>query len=478
MKQLPHQSPITQSPNHPITCHPITSHPVTRHRVIASLLLFSLLLFPASAPVQAQSNATRGTVIIAIATDLPPFAAQAANGQVVGFDMDLLNMLVRTAGLRVAYEPVPFIQLIPGVATELYDAAAGCIGVDEERKVLVDFSAPYFTTGAVLVVSQNNPPLYDLTDLTPAMTISTIAESQTEALLRAHNVATVVTVATMAEALELAAAQVTTAALADEISAERFMRSHPEVGLHSVSGLVAPGSCAIAVSKGNPRLLLELNAALTRLKNNGKYLAIYRRWFGNRPLTGPRPAVRPTPIVASTQLTATVAATLAVTTTTGAESPLAAAAMGAYAVTLLTEPPAYQILELAPAGAWLKSPPLADEEPLRGLNTLSSGQLPVQQGRWQALPADPLAQRIAISATVPFSVTAPTGTPSDSAILPQSSRKEYQLTIGDDGALQGTYILYTSAPPTATVAVTATMNSTATGWISETVELIGQRIVE
>lgn len=446
-------------------------HPVTRQRLITHLLLLCLLLLPAPSPAQAQSNPTRGTVIIAVATDAPPFASQAANGQVVGFDVDLLNMLVRTAGLRVAYEAAPFIQLIPGVATRLYDAAVGCIWVGEERKALVDFSAPYFSTGPVLVVSKNNPPLYELSDLTPTMTVSAMAESRTEATLRTHNVATVVPVASQAEAMELAAARVTAAALVDEISADRFMRSHPEAGLHSVSGLVATESCAIVVSKENPRLLLELNAALTRLKNNGKYLAIYRRWFGNRPLTGPRPMSRPTTIAASTQLTTA----MAVTTTASPVDPLAEAAMGAYAVTILTEPKRYQLLELAPAGLWLEGPALADEEPLRGMQSFGAGQMPVQQGHWQVLSADPLALGIPISATVHLSATlAGTGAPSavTETVPPMLSRKEYQLTIRDDGTLQGTYILYTSTPPTATVAMTETVSAT------ETVELIGQRIVQ
>lgn len=448
--------------------HQSPCHPVTRHRVIACLLLLCLLLLPAPSPVLAQSNAIRGTVIIAVATDTPPFASQAANGQVVGFDIDLLTMLVRTAGLRVSYEAVPFIELIPGVATRLYDAAVGCIGVEEERKALVDFSAPYFTSGSVLVVSKNNPPLYDLSDLTPAMTISTMAKSQSEATLRTHNVATVVAVASMPEALALAAARVTAGALVEEIVADRFLRSHPEAGLHSVSGLVETGACAIAVSKENPQLLLELNAALTRLKNNGKYLAIYRRWFGNRPLAGPRPASRLAPIPASTQLTTTVTATTTATPETG----LAEAALGAYAVTLLTEPQRYQLLELAPTGLWLESGALTDEAPLRGIQSLGEGQLPVQQGRWQALPTDPLALTIAISATVPLTVTTP------GPVSPVPSRKEYQLTIQDDGTLQGTYTLYTSVQPTITVVITETVITSKTELITETVELIGQRIVQ
>ncbi len=299
---------------------------LTRYRAFALCLLCGLLLLPAPAPAQAQSGTTGGTMsttrggtfIIGVAMDMPPFAAQAANGQSIGFDLDLLKTLVRTAGLRVSYEAVPFIQLIPGVATQLYDAAIGCITDTEERRALVDFSSPYFTTGSVFAVAAESTPLYDLTDLTPETTVSTMSESASWRFLQAQGTAEVVAAASPQAALELAAARVTDAAFVDEIIADRYIRTRPESRLRSVSGLVTTGHCAIAVSKGNPRLLLELNAALTRLQNNGKYLTIYRRWFGSRPLAGPRPASRPVSMTPDRQGLLTNTLTTTLTTTTSA----------------------------------------------------------------------------------------------------------------------------------------------------------------
>lgn len=227
---------------------------------------------------------------------------QADNGQLVGFDLDLIKLLVRTAGLRVVYEAAPFPQLIPGVATRLYDGALGCIIMTEEHKALVDFGASYFTRGGVFAFAETSTPIYDLTDLTPAMTISVVAESPEGRFLTDQGVA-VQAMASAEEAFALAAVRVTDAAFVDEVITARYLRTHPEAQLRVVSGLVTTQQCGIAVSKEIPQLLLELNAAMNRLKNSGKYSTIYRRWFGNRPLTGPRPMLRPvvsTPTVAPT----------------------------------------------------------------------------------------------------------------------------------------------------------------------------------
>jgi glutamine transport system substrate-binding protein len=437
-------------------CTPIIQVPSYPARALGLLLLLGLLLAPPPA-ASAQSRTTRGTFIIAVATNTPPFAVQADNGQLVGFDLDLTKLLVRTAGLRVAYEAVPFIQLIPGVATRLYDAAVGCIVTNEERKTLVDFSSPYFTTGKVFAFSENSPPIYDLTDLTPEITLSVMAESAAWSFLTEQNIATAVTATTPAAALELAAARVTNAAFVDEISADLFRRAHPEAHLQVVSGLVTTDQCAIAVSKENPQLLLELNAAMTRLKNNGKYLAIYRRWFGSRPLSGPPPVSRPTPLTEGTQ-GATPAA------------PAADMAIGAYTITLLTEPSAYQLIELTSNGLWLESSAGPDAEAMPGVRSLTTGQLPVQQGRWQAVRTDPIALTIEISATVQLSAittdNANEGIDSAASAPPLQPHEAYQLTIQGDGAVRGAYTLFARAMPTTTMLTTTT------------VEFVGQRVIQ
>lgn len=435
-------------------------------------VLGSLLILPAAPPMQAQMNSTRGTIIVGLATDIPPFAAQAENGQVIGFDVELFKLLARTAGLRVAYEAVPFAQLIPGVATRLYDAAIGCMAATDARKTLVDFSAGYLTTGSILVVAADHSPLTTIAELTAETRVSALAESASWRLLTQESSAEVIAVATLDEALALAAARSVDAALVEEIAAERFMRLHPEIRLQRTSGLITPNQCAIAVSKDNPQLLLELNAALTRLKNNGKYLALYRRWFGNRPLDGPHAVVLPTQLITTTPTTAFPA------------DPRTEAALGAYSLTLLTEPTTYQLIELGSTGEWLEGEVVTSAATLQGITTLAASQQALRRGTWHVVQLDPVAMTVQITATLSLSATAtsnalaPTALPPPSAQITAAAtgndstrpelvplRKEYQVTIAADGKLTGNAILYQSATPTSTQLITTTYS------------LVGQRII-
>jgi len=51
-------------------------------------------------------------------------------------------------------------------------------------------------------------------------------------------------------------------------------------GLKIVGDLLSSEYYGIAVPKGKPELLEKINEALVKLKENGKFDEIYRKWFG------------------------------------------------------------------------------------------------------------------------------------------------------------------------------------------------------
>ena len=410
------------------------------HRLLVWLLLLGLLIgLPSSQRAQAQADIRLGTMIIAVSNASPPFAARASNGYLVGFDMDLITKLVSTAGLRVTYENAPFSQLIPGVSTHLYDAAISCIFVNEQRRTLINFSNTYFTTGTLLVVHKGNDTIHELTDLDED-TIVTVSEGSTaETFIREQTNAQVLLASSLAETLENVSSGNADAALTDEISASRYIKNYPDSKLKIVGGLITSDQCAIAVNKDNIQLLIELNAALTRLQNNGKFSTIYQRWFGSRPIDGPKP-----PITKTT--TPTVG---------GADSEqskiLVDSVSGLYDVTVQTDPPTYQTIELAPDGRWRETVLTDVAARIQSGVSLEEAAMPQQQiGRWQIVAENSIDAEVEIQAGVPLATlsvpavesTDITGDQAVTRTVSTPIRKEYFVTIAADGTLRGSYKLY------------------------------------
>jgi len=415
-----------------------------RDRLLVWLLLLGLMIGgPSPHRVQAQADTRLGTMIIAVASASPPFAAKASNGHLVGFDLDLIKKIARTAGLRVTYEDAPFTQLIPGVSTHLYDAAISCIFVNDERRVLVNFSETYFTTGMLLVVHQNNNTIYGLEDLTPETFISTVESTAYETFVTEQTESAVTTLSTVNQALESVNNGTVDATVVGELDIETYRRTYPDTNLKTVGALLQTDQCAIAVNKDNPRLLVEVNAALTRLKNNGKYLDIYRRWFGTRPLSGPSGIERRSATPIGSESLGEEALS------NGALFDLAS---GLYEITLSTDPPTYQTIEIAPEGRWQETMlPDVAARIQRGV-PLDEVAIPLQQvGQWQLVTEDPQAIEIEIQATVPLTELLVADVESSDSIANQAITrivstpigKEYTITIAPDGTLNGSYTLYT-----------------------------------
>lgn len=77
------------------------------------------------------------------------------NGKkLMGYDIELAQLLARAAKSSLVMREMPFEQLIPSVAAGKLDAAAACITITPERAKQVLFSEPYYTGGLAVMVKK------------------------------------------------------------------------------------------------------------------------------------------------------------------------------------------------------------------------------------------------------------------------------------------------------------------------------------
>ncbi|MEM7531899.1 MAG: transporter substrate-binding domain-containing protein [Chloroflexota bacterium] len=359
---------------------------------VLSILLTTLCLLGQSPQAHAQIGSRLGSIVVAVSENSPPFSARASNGQLVGFSVDLMRMIERTAGLRVVYEYTPFENLITGVNTQLYDAAISCLFITDERSKLVYFSEPYFTTGPVLIVYETENLIFSLDDITSDVKISTSNNSTSQDIIRTQTEGEFIESQFMTEAMEKIISGVTNAAVIDELGAAQYINQN-NAPLKIISGLLSDNECAIAINKDNITLQRQINLALERLQNNGQFLSLYRHWFGSRPITGPRDFE---PIVRHKENdTSHVAPSGELDDTS-----LTDETIGQYSIVLDTDPPLFQLIQLAADGTWFEADAaVADYRQTKG-HLLSESEFALQTGVWQLITRNPLATKIELSASV------------------------------------------------------------------------------
>jgi len=82
----------------------------------------------------------------------PPMEYVDDNGDIVGFDMDLLEAVAKAAGFEYEVKNTGWDGIFAGLANGAYDAIISSVTITEERKATMNFSDPYINAGQILIV--------------------------------------------------------------------------------------------------------------------------------------------------------------------------------------------------------------------------------------------------------------------------------------------------------------------------------------
>ncbi len=95
--------------------------------------------------INKETFGTQKTLIIATEATYPPYEYLNNNGEIIGFDIDIIKEICKKIGrkYKVIHQP-SFESLILGLQSNKFDIAIGAITINEERKKQVSFSDIYF----------------------------------------------------------------------------------------------------------------------------------------------------------------------------------------------------------------------------------------------------------------------------------------------------------------------------------------------
>lgn len=97
-----------------------------------------------------------GKLTIATSPDFPPFEALGDNGEVVGIEIDILNLICAELGVELDIQQVDFDSVLPGVQAGKYDMGVSGISVTPAREENTLFTAPYCLAAQAIVVLKDS----------------------------------------------------------------------------------------------------------------------------------------------------------------------------------------------------------------------------------------------------------------------------------------------------------------------------------
>ncbi|CCB71895.1 ABC transporter substrate-binding protein [Streptantibioticus cattleyicolor] len=217
----------------------------------------------------------------------PPFQFERG-GKVVGFDVDLLDLVAKRLGVRQEIVDTPFENIKTGafLNSGQCDVAAAGMTITAERRKNIDFSVPYFDATQA-VVTRKDSGITSLADV-KAKKRKLGAQAQTTGEDYADRGGFDPVSFDTSDALlnGLRTGQVA-AVIVDYPVARGWLKDPANSGpFHQVDNLHTGEQYGIGVKKGNNKLLAAIDKAITDARADGTYRSLYEKWIGPLPSSG------------------------------------------------------------------------------------------------------------------------------------------------------------------------------------------------
>ncbi|WP_245636763.1 lysine/arginine/ornithine ABC transporter substrate-binding protein [Azospirillum thiophilum] len=123
-------------------------------KIVSALALGAMMAVAAAGAAGAKEWKT---VRIASEGAYPPWNATDTSGKLIGFEVELANDLCKRMKVTCEYVAQDWDGIIPALQQGKYDAIMSAMTITDERKKVIDFSAPYGTEPSVFAVLTSSP---------------------------------------------------------------------------------------------------------------------------------------------------------------------------------------------------------------------------------------------------------------------------------------------------------------------------------
>ena len=237
-----------------------------------------------AAPTPAAAALAGRVYVVGTDAAYAPFESQGPGGDIVGFDMDLLNAIAAKAGISLKFVNTPWEGIFNTLANGERDLVISAVTITPERQQTMDFSAPYFDATQLIAVKAGSKVqrFDDLKTLKVGVQNGTTGDEVVQKLQGRASPDIRRFESTPLALKELESGGVD-AVVADNGVVAHYIVNNPAAQFVSLQDAsFAPEQYGIALKKGNAELRVKINAGLAAIRADGTYDTIYARYFGTK----------------------------------------------------------------------------------------------------------------------------------------------------------------------------------------------------
>ena len=129
----------------------------------------------------------RGELVVGTAGDMPPLNMTTKEGEVIGFEIDLAELIAEAMGVKLKVVTMPFADLLTSLDIGDVDMVISGMTITPGRNLRVAFVGPYFLSGkAVLTKIDTIAKVKEAEDIEyPGLTIAALNDSTSQYFVEA-----------------------------------------------------------------------------------------------------------------------------------------------------------------------------------------------------------------------------------------------------------------------------------------------------
>lgn len=210
-----------------------------------------------------------------------PFEYYDDNGELVGFDVDLMTLLANRLNVTIEWREMAFADLLIELDAGHVDMVIAAMYIRPDREELVDMSQPYLATGLSMAVHTDTTAINSFEDLggrTLGVKEGSTGAAYAQSLIDEQGIAIDLRIYTdTLDSLDDLANGHIDAVFNDRLNTLIYIQDHPTVRLQG--DVFDPAGLGISVKSGDHDLLAFVNSSLDALQASGDIDRLFNRWI-------------------------------------------------------------------------------------------------------------------------------------------------------------------------------------------------------
>lgn len=236
-------------------------------------LLFVLAMLAVVTMVFAGGTAEEGAAIrIGTSPDYPPFEALDEEGNLIGFDIELMDEVAAIMGEEIEYVQLDFSVIISSLNSGQVALGLSGFTYNPDRDVL--FSEPYYMSAQAIVIKAGSD-IDSLDDLGDKKIVAGLGTTGEAAAVEAYPDAEMIYPDDYMIGFEMLKAGQADAVVCDLGVAQNYASQETYAMLDEY---LQSEEMSIIVKKGNDELMTKINAAIIEFKATEAYTALLEKW--------------------------------------------------------------------------------------------------------------------------------------------------------------------------------------------------------